>query len=348
MRTSAKLLFLIVSKWLGLFHLARLFTGKALRILCYHGFAFRDEADFRPMLFMTPATFDKRLQFLSRHQFPIFRLEDALQRLEENNLPRGATVITIDDGFYSVYSEASPRLQAFGYPATTYVTTYYVQKQAPIFRLVVQYLFWRTALPSIRFSGKTWVRDQDVDLKDAADNKRATWEVIDHGEKHCSEDQCQLIAQELAELLQVDYGWIKTSRSLSLMNCVELGELAARGMDVQLHTHRHSLAVDSEAKTRDEILTNRSVLEKIVGKPLRHLCYPSGIWTRKQWPWLEKLDVASATTCLPGLNYQGTPRLGLRRFLDAEDIHPIVFEAEQFGYMEVLRKLRQLIGRAPG
>jgi peptidoglycan/xylan/chitin deacetylase (PgdA/CDA1 family) len=348
MRENAKHLFLRISKWLGLFHLARLFTGKALRILCYHGFAFRDEADFRPMLFMTPATFDKRLRFLARHKFPVLQLEDALERLQNNNLPRGATVITIDDGFYGVYSEACPRLQAFGFPATTYVTTYYVQKQAPIFRLAVQYLFWRSALPSIRFHGRTWVKDQDVNLTDASENKRATWEVIDHAEKHCSEDQCQLIAQELAGLLQVDYGWIKTSRSLSLMNSVELGELAARGVDVQLHTHRHSLAVDDEQKVRDEIVANRAVLESIVGRPLRHLCYPSGIWTRAQWPWLEKLDIDSATTCLPGLNYPDTPRLGLRRFLDAENIHPLVFEAEQYGYLELLRRLRHWIGDVSG
>jgi len=348
MRQSAKHLFLVISKWLGLFHLARLFTGKALRILCYHGFAFRDEADFRPMLFMTPATFDRRLRFLARHRFPVLRLEDALHRLNRNDLPRGATVITIDDGFYGVYREAAPRLQAYGFPATTYVTTYYAQKQVPIFRLAVQYLFWRTALPSIRFHDQAWIRNQEVKLTDPMDNKRATWEVINHGEKHCNEEQCQRIAEELAGLLQVDYGWIKSSRCLSLMNSVELSQLVAHGVDVQLHTHRHRLAADDEQQVRQEILSNRSILENIVGKPLRHLCYPSGVWTRKQWPWLEKLDIESATTCLPGLNYPDTPRLGLRRFLDAENIDPIIFEAEQFGYMEMLRRLRRLIGSASG
>ncbi len=41
---------LTVAKSAGFFHLARWMTGEALRILCFHGFAFRDEARFRPKL----------------------------------------------------------------------------------------------------------------------------------------------------------------------------------------------------------------------------------------------------------------------------------------------------------
>lgn len=343
MSTSAKNLFLITSKSLGLFRLARLLTGKGLRILCYHGFAVLDEAEFRPMLFMTGKTFAGRLRILAKNRYPVLGLEDALQRMEQGKLPRDATVITIDDGFHSVHSIAQPLLQAAGCPATMYVTTYYVQKSTPIFRLVVQYAFWRTTLREIRFSGKPWIRDQTVDLTLDDPKKRATWEIIGYGEQSCKEEQRQEIAQDLAGMLGVDYRQIRESRCLSLMNPTEVKELAASGIDVQLHTHRHRLPTDSETGAREEILSNRSILEGLVGKPLRHFCYPSGIWSETQWPWLEGLAIESATTCEPGLNYRSTPRLGLRRFLDAENIHPIVFEAEISGYLELLRQLRDLL-----
>ena len=38
------------------------------------------------------------------------------------------------------------------------------------------------------------------------------------------------------------------------------------------------------------------------------------------WPWLASLKILSATTCDAGLDYRTTPRLGLRRILDAEDV----------------------------
>lgn len=69
-----------------------------------------------------------------------------------------------------------------------------------------------------------------------------------------------------------------------------------------------------------EIQQNREFLEALVGKKLQHLCYPSGVWSKQPWSWLDSLGIISATTCDPGLNYSQTPHLGLYRFLDAESI----------------------------
>jgi peptidoglycan/xylan/chitin deacetylase (PgdA/CDA1 family) len=335
-----KELVLIIAKYLGLFHLARWLTADALRILCYHGFAFRDEAQFRPKLFMTPATFERRLALLARHRFPVLPLDEALRRLADGSLPRGATVITIDDGFYSVHALAAPLLEAYGFPATAYVSTYYVEHQAPIYRLAVQYLFWRAPRRTVRFDGYDWVADGSLDLHDAAATTGVMWDIIRYGEERGDEAQRGRIARELAAALDVDLDWVLASRALSLMTHEELRGLAARGVDVQLHTHRHRLAADSEAAVRDEIETNRRVLAQAVGAPPDHLCYPSGVWAAAQWPWLERLGVKSATTCLAGLNYRATPVLGLRRFLDAENISAIAFEAELFGFLELSRRIR--------
>lgn len=346
MKSRVKDLILIACKGFGLFHLARLMTGAGLRILCYHGFALGDEACFRPRLFMTPSTFGKRLNALSKHGFPVLSLGEALERLGQGTLPRGATVITIDDGFYSVHRVAAGHLRARGFPATTYVSTYYLEKQVPIYRLAVQYLFWRTQRRQVEFPDKPWGEDQIVDLTNEEPRHRITWEIIGYGEKHCTEDERQAIVEELGAVLGVDYGPIKSSRSLSLLTRAEVAELAKQGMDIQLHTHRHRLPADREEDVQEEINENRKILEEIVGRRLCHLCYPSGLWTRTQWPWLERLDIESATTCMAGFNYAHTPPLGLRRFLDGEHISQIVFEAELFGFLELLRRMRSIVTRA--
>src|ERR1700722_4619851 len=97
-----KQLSLHISKRLGLFSLARLLGPPGLRILCYHGFAMDDEADFRPKLFISPETFERRLRLLTEGKFPVIGLLSDINKLTVGPLPMVATVITVDDRFYSV------------------------------------------------------------------------------------------------------------------------------------------------------------------------------------------------------------------------------------------------------
>lgn len=340
MKAVAKKAVLHASKWLGLFHLARRLTPDGLRILCYHGFELDDESQFRPNLFIDPQKFRERIATILRHRFPVLGLEDALTRLGNGTLAPASTVITIDDGFYSVLAKAADVLRENRVPATVYVTTYYSLKQRPIFRLVVQYLFWRTRRQTLTLRDRSWLKDQIVDLANQSEAARVCWEIIEFGETRCTEEQRKDICRELAALLDVDYRRIEESRALSLMTVDEIKQLSDLGFDIQLHTHRHRLSTNDKQAAQAEVMDNRTVLERIVGRSLRHLCYPSGIWSRNQWPWLEELGIGSATTCLPGLNYTDTPALGLTRFLDSQNISAIEFEAELYGYLELMRRIR--------
>jgi peptidoglycan/xylan/chitin deacetylase (PgdA/CDA1 family) len=330
---------LYICKWLGLFRLSRYFEPSGLRILCYHGFAIADEANFRPKLFMLPDTFKKRLAYLSRKRFPIVGLEDGLQKLRSNSLPRGAAVITIDDGFYSVLQCAAPLLRAAAFPSTLYVTSYYAQKESPIFRLAVQYIFWKTTDKQLELANLSPSLTGSLQLNNADETHRVMWEIIGYAESELSESKRIELARIIADRLHVDYNSICNGRHLSLMTLSELSELANHGIDIQLHTHRHRLP-DEENIVRQEITDNRAVLEPIARKRLQHLCYPSGIWSEKSWPWLSSLNIMSATTCDPGLNVSTTPALGLKRFLDGENIAQIEFESEMCGFNDVLRALR--------
>jgi len=142
-----------IAKWIGFFRLARHLTRRDLRILAYHGFAMADEGNFRPQLFMDLRTFRRRMEYLVVRGYPVLSLEEALQRLGRNNLPDRATVITFDDGFYSIRLLSLPVLQDLHLPCTIYVTTYYCLKPNPVFRLAVQYMFWRTSQQELDLSG---------------------------------------------------------------------------------------------------------------------------------------------------------------------------------------------------
>ena len=326
-------------KWVGLFRVSRRFTRRGLRIVCYHAFSQHDEHVFRPKLFMRCATFRQRLEALMDGKYPIVTLDEAVAKLKDGSLPDCTTVITIDDGFPSVYRCAATQLAEFSIPSTVYVTTYHSVKGTPVFRLLLQYLFWKTRETEVfippalcDFSGR-------FSLTDPKEKDRVLWNLIHAGEDRCTDEQRVEIAKHLGRLLKVDLRSICDDRMFNVMSANEIRAAYKTGMDVQLHTHRHRFPTDVSLAVQ-EIVDNRAVLEPLVGKSLRHFCYPSGMWSKEHWPALERAGVASATTCDPGLNYSKTPSFALKRFLDGEDISLIEFEAELAGFSELLRRLR--------
>jgi peptidoglycan/xylan/chitin deacetylase (PgdA/CDA1 family) len=327
------------AKHAGLFRLARWSTRNQLLILCYHGFELADESRFRPMLFMRSEVFSRRLETIRKHGHTVVPLDEAVTRLREGTLPRNTVCLTIDDGFYSVLACAAPLLRQHDFAATLYVTSYYADKRTPIFRLVVQYMFWKTNVSTFDGCGQPWDPPEPVDLADPDATMRAMWRIIEHGENHCDEPARQEICRILGERLDVDYAFIERSRILSLLSAEEIRQLADAGIDIQLHTHRHRLPQDDEAALQKEILENARFLEGILERRLQHLCYPSGLWNRSQWPRLAELGIASATTCEPGFNSAHTPLFGLYRVLDDSTVSQLTFEAELSGFSEWLRRV---------
>jgi peptidoglycan/xylan/chitin deacetylase (PgdA/CDA1 family) len=110
------------------------------------------------------------------------------------------------------------------------------------------------------------------------------------------------------------------------------------GVTLQLHTHRHRLPL-SDAGVRSEIQDNRAALGGICATPLDHFCYPSGQYSKVQFPWLKALGIRSAVTTERGLVAKDCDRLALPRLLDSEAMTETEFEAEMSGFLHVLRRL---------
>ena len=334
---SLKLFLLFHCKLLGLFYLARRLTSGRLKILCYHGFELDDETKFRPKLFITPKIFDQRLSTIKRYGFQVLPLDEAVDRLYAGTLPANALVVTFDDGFHSFHRLGVPCLERYGIAATVYVTTYYVQHRNPIFRLVVQYMFWKTVRREIRLRDVSWCEDRVVDLSDQAQSHRTMWACIEYGERLCSEAQRCDICEDVGVLLGVPYKEIVQSKMLHLMSPDELRTLANSNVAIELHTHRHSFPSDDEMLAEREIADNRAALQEWIAGERRHFCYPSGLWAERQWGWLDRMHVKSSMTCVSGLNSRFTPRHALRRFLDCEGIHQLEFEAALSGFVDLAR-----------
>lgn len=91
-------------------------------ILCYHRFGHGGGK-----MVVSPANFEKQLDWLARNDYHVIRLADMAAYLKgEQALPRRSVVITIDDGYESVYRHALPLLRKHGFPATVFVYTDFI------------------------------------------------------------------------------------------------------------------------------------------------------------------------------------------------------------------------------
>jgi len=187
----------------------------------------------------------------------------------------------------------------------------------------------------------------DVNVPSPVNTESATSACIEFGRRLGSESERQELCRLLGQQLDVPYDQIVNSRILTLMNAEDFATLPGSRIDVQLHTHRHVFPSDDRAAADREISDNRAALLTLSPGIKRHFCYPSGIWHRCQWEWLDEMGIRSSTTCVPGLNDGNTPRHALRRFLDGDNIHQLEFEAALSGFSEVFRIAKQVVAPDP-
>jgi len=324
---------LYLMKFLGLFRLARHVTRHGLRIICYHGFAVAEEYKYRSTLFIRDDFFRKRVEYLRRERYPILPLRDALDALAAGQLPPCSTVITMDDGWRGVYTIGLPIIRELDIPVTVYVTTYYVENRMPVYTVTVSYLFWRAVPRLVDLPRGIGTFDLECEAEKAEEVAQKFGAALP------PKDRLEFL-RELAAVLDVSFREIERQHLFEVMDEHQLRCLAAAGVDVQLHSHRHQWPLYDKEMVESEIAENRRFLQRAVSHPLEHFCYPSGVYGLHQGEWLAELGVKSATTIEPGLNYRHTSRFALRRLVDGGPVSDIEFAAEMTGFMELVRVLR--------
>jgi peptidoglycan/xylan/chitin deacetylase (PgdA/CDA1 family) len=313
---------------------------RRLLVLCYHSLAVDQEHEWRRALFFTPEEFDARLELIRKYRLNVLPLGEAVERLQDGTLPERSAALTFDDGSADFHDLVAPRLARLGYPATVYVTTYYVEKGLPIFHLMVSYLLWKGRHRRLEPDGELGLT-AGVDLSDQKRREELETVIESHVERLRLDAPARArFAEALAVRLGVDYGEILRRRVLQLMTPEEIRHVSAQGFDVQLHTHRHRTPRVRE-QFSDEILENRRRIEAMTGRATTHFCYPRGVHFPEYGEWLPALGVESGTTCAPGLAEATSPRLFLPRVVDTAGLSPIEFEGWLSGLSHFLPRRSQ-------
>lgn len=92
-------------------------------ILTYHRFS----NDCSSPLCVSDRAFDRQMRYLKENHFNVISPVDLLAFLEyKQGLPKKSVLITMDDGYRSVYTNAFPILKKYGFTATLFVYTNFI------------------------------------------------------------------------------------------------------------------------------------------------------------------------------------------------------------------------------
>lgn len=306
-----------------------------LLILAYHGISLDDEHEWDPSLYMAPDTFRRRMQLLKNSHCTVLPLAEAIRSLYSNNLPDRCVALTFDDGNYDFYKEAQPILREFGFPVTVYLTTFYSQYPKPVFDVICSYLLWKGRNGQLDFR-ETTGQELSVDLSDDGRRAAAVTSLREFArEQGLSAEEKDSMVASIAARLKIDYDALCARRLLRILSPDEVKLLAAEGVDIQLHTHRHRVPHERSLFLR-EINDNRNSIQKMTDSLPSHFCYPSGVYDRAFLPWLEDAGIVSATTCDVGFASRQSHPLMLPRLLDTSGLSDIEFQGWLSGVSAVL------------
>src|SRR5262245_32710167 len=329
-------------KMLGVFSLAQnsRWRKNRLLILAYHGFSLEDEHLWNPDLYMRPDYFRRRLELLDKRGCAVLPLDEAIRRLYSNDLPENCVALTFDDGNHDFYKVAYPILKEFNFPATVYVTTFYVSYNRPVFDAICSYMLWKGRTTTLDLREITGLSGK-LDVSSAVGRDTAYDYLVGFArQRRLSAEEKDALAARLSRQLKIDYDALCAKRILHLLNPEEVRRLAAEGIDIQMHTHRHCSPLNRQLFRR-EIEENRNSIREMTGSSARHFCYPSGNFNDDVIEWLKEMKITSATTCDPGLASLNSNPMLLPRLVDTTPLSPIEFEGWLTGVSATLPRRRR-------
>jgi peptidoglycan/xylan/chitin deacetylase (PgdA/CDA1 family) len=292
------------------------FTDGAL-ILGYHRVA---EIAWDPYsMCVTPQHFAEQLEVLHEIAFPM-RLTELVEALGNNNLPRRAVALTIDDGYADALYQAKPLLKRYQIPATVFAATGYLGRE-----------FWWDKLQRMLFSPRSLPDKLSLPINGDIyewQSNNAAWpkseKEISVARQHLFLSIYQrllpLTAAEQQEVLVQLESWgaakLDDQPDCRALTPGELFDLAAGDLvEIGAHTVSHPLLAELPATAqRAEIWHSKARLEGILEHPVSSFSYPNGSLSEETLTIVQDIEFNCACTSFPNVAWRECDRFQLPRF----------------------------------
>jgi peptidoglycan/xylan/chitin deacetylase (PgdA/CDA1 family) len=279
-------------------------------ILTYH--CFSSDKEFGKV---SAIEFRTHLEYLKKHN-RVLPLSETIDHLKNGKtLPANTTVITIDDGYADGYDVAFPLLKQFGFPATVYAITDFVDAKIWLWTDLMRYILLNTKTDStiIEFGPADTVK---ADLTDKISRLEQAGR-INARLKKLPNEQKETKIKEIARELDVEIP-AKPPTEFASMNWDQAREMDADNIRIESHTVTHPILTNVGQATLDfEMTSSKARLEEVLERPVGHFCYPNGSLDKSVQNAAKNAGYASAVTTAYGFNDAVTDQFSMNR-IDAQ------------------------------
>jgi len=289
------------------------------------------------LLFVSPEHFGEHLAVLRDHTTPV-HLHELCRVSGKHFGSRRPVAITFDDGYADNLHYAKPILEKYGIPATVFVTTGRIDSTTEFWwdeleRVLLypgrlpetldltidkQSLHWELG-SSAKYSHESCqaYSHWNVLEKDAPTERHALYKVLCSSISH-------LAPRERENVLGDVRSWAGSSLEVlpeyRAMNEAEIRQLVAGGLvDVGAHTVSHArLSALPRDVQRAEIVNSKTILERILGRPVTSFSYPFGCpsdYTHETVAEVQSAGFALACSNFPAKVTRSSSPWELPRFL---------------------------------
>jgi peptidoglycan/xylan/chitin deacetylase (PgdA/CDA1 family) len=249
---------------IGLAHLVAPALGVRGVILTFH--EIQDNLDSELSTGCPTPIFERLILWLRSAEWDVVTLDEARNRLHDRAETRRFAVITFDDGYRDLITQALPILRREQVPFTTYIPTGAITRELYAWWLGLRELFRLNDRVEIPFLDKMFVCS-DLPAKRDALSTVSCW-----------------AHEDLTRVSQFSEIFLKHRISLEslcdryFINETELRSLAGdRLATIGGHTANHpALATLGEADALREMTDNRAYLQAHLDREINHLAYPYG------------------------------------------------------------------------
>lgn len=315
--------------------LRRLALVNSVAILRYHAVIDPEKCDYAaPGICTAPAVFERQIAFLANH-CNVISLDDVAVCIRNGRpFPKGAVVLTFDDGYRDNY-RAHLILKKYGVQGTFYIAAGCVGNGEPLWLVEVIYRIRNTRRKTLTLStpGQSRESSDSVTLplaneKDKARAIRKAIEIIKSNNLRIRED----IRGQLKDQMSDVDGCEKRAREI-MLTWDQIREMRDNGMTIAGHTLTHLNLPNAEpADAFREIIGCKERIETRLGCPARHFSYPNGgnysYYNETIMRMVKEAGFVTATTSNNGVVFGGGDPLALRRVRVTDHLPEIVYQID--------------------
>jgi len=319
---------------------------RRLTILTYHGF--RNEGEGGEFAFfignhLSVRRLEEQLVYINKYYSPL-SLGEAFDRMTAGTLPDNALVITIDDGYSSIYRLAYPLFCKYEVPATVFLSTAFLDRKGPLWFDRLMYAVVRSQQRALVLSLGGEMRTFVLEGMPA---RLQCQRFINAYAKTCSQEKRDDLIRHVETQLGIALGLSEGMPQLFQPLSWDEVRLMRESKLVTFGSHgdgHYILSKCPPGMQREDIIHSFGRLSDELKTSPRFFAYPNGEagdFSSSMYSLLGSLGMAAACSTIHGFNTRKNDQYALRRIsiLDWMDIPDFALQLVLF--VKVLARIRQ-------